>query len=458
MSKKLSNIKNKKWLLSLLFIFALSLVGWGIHVLIGSFIPFWLLLGFSVIYSIEKWLSYPTIRHKIAGRIYRLILNLSVLALLGLLIWSGVLLFTQQFMQSPLIGSLLFLLELAVFIWLCRVVSKNSWRQPSMKLTVISLICLFLIFSFAGVQPMAGYKDAAIDKIRMIWPERPELLTVILVLVAIALVALLVDAIRRRGSSFSIRRRGNSFSTKKAFLILLVIVCIAVVIWTAYLLFTKQTDPIMGGIILAVDIGVLFWNISVLRAYRTGSGTVVAVFLIVALIAMTVSAFAGVEPFAGLKDKVIDSFSVLTTRYDVEISSGQSRVVDDWKISLDGGGWKGGTLTVRLTITNLGPRRYFGVASLEPGPELVAIDSTGKVVEPSLPKYSLEDLARAFRNGETLQFSPPYTQEFYPNQSWSGTLKFELSPYSGRTGLYMTITEYFQASNHFLFDLGEPKK
>lgn len=200
MAKKLSNTKNWKWLLSLLFVFALSLAGWGIKVLIGSLIPLWLLLGFSVIHSIEKWLSFPTIRYKTVGRIYRLILNLSVLSLLGLLAWSGVLLFTQQFMQSPLIGSLLFVFELAIFIWLCRVVSKNSWRQPSLKLTIFSLICLFLIFSFAGVQPITDYKNVAIDKMRMIWPEHPTPLTVILVLVAIGLIVLLVDAIRRRRS------------------------------------------------------------------------------------------------------------------------------------------------------------------------------------------------------------------------------------------------------------------
>jgi hypothetical protein len=204
MLKKFSNIKNKKWLLSLLFVCVLSVAGWGIHVLIGSFIPFWLLLGFSVIYSIEKWLNYPTIRYKTVGMIYRLILNLSLLSLLGLLSWSGVLLFTQQFMQSPLVGSLLFVLELAVFIWLCRVVSKNSWRQPSMKLTVFSLICLFLIFSFAGVQPMTDYKNVAIDKIRMIWPEHPTPLTVILILVAIGFIVLLVDTIRRKRSPLRI--------------------------------------------------------------------------------------------------------------------------------------------------------------------------------------------------------------------------------------------------------------
>jgi len=34
-----------------------------------------------------------------------------------------------------------------------------------MKLVAISLICLFLIFAFAGVQPMADYKDVAIGGI-----------------------------------------------------------------------------------------------------------------------------------------------------------------------------------------------------------------------------------------------------------------------------------------------------
>jgi len=166
-SKPLSHIGNGRWLRSLLFVFALSLVGLGISVRIGSFIPVWLLLGFSVIYSIEKWLGYYVYaqKYKIVGKIYRLILNLSVLSLIGLIIWSAVSLFAQQFTRSPLIGSFLFLAELIAFIWLCRVISRNSWRQPSMKLTVFCLICLFLIFSFAGVQPMAHYKDVAIAKI-----------------------------------------------------------------------------------------------------------------------------------------------------------------------------------------------------------------------------------------------------------------------------------------------------
>lgn len=244
---------------------------------------------------------------------------------------------------------------------------------------------------------------------------------------------------------------------KKAFLILLVIVCLAVAGWNAYLLFTDQIDPVTGWIILAVSIGVLFWNISVLRAYRIRGGTVVAVFLIVALIAMTVSAFAGIEPFAGLKNKVIDSFAGLTTRYDVEILPGQVKVVDDWNISLDGGGWKGSTLTAKLTITNLGPRRNFGggtwyegiyTGDPDSGPELVAIDSTNKLVEPWMPESTtIWEI-----------HYPPYTKEFYPNESWTGSLKFEMSSYSGRTGLYMMTVRYQHEYHYFLFDLGEPKR
>jgi len=151
------------WLKALLLIFALSIVGLGISIAVGSFIPFWLLLGFSIFYSIEKWFYYLTRRHKGLGKLYRLLLNLSILSLLGLLIWSGVKLFSQQLVQSPLVGSLIFLAEFVLFIWMWRVVAKNSWRWPSMKLTVFSVICVFLVLAFAGASPFSGYKDSFIN-------------------------------------------------------------------------------------------------------------------------------------------------------------------------------------------------------------------------------------------------------------------------------------------------------
>ncbi len=144
---------------------ALSIAGIAASMFVGNFIPFCLLLGFSVFYCVERWSGHYTWEHKNVGRVYRLVLNLSLLSLLGLLVWSGVMLFNQRFMHSPLTGSLMFVFELAVFIWLCRVVSKNSRRQPSMILTVVSIIGLFLIFSFAGVQPLVAYKDSAFNSI-----------------------------------------------------------------------------------------------------------------------------------------------------------------------------------------------------------------------------------------------------------------------------------------------------
>jgi len=101
-----------------------------------------------------------------------------------------------------------------------------------------------------------------------------------------------------------------------------------------------------------------------------------------------------------------------------------------------------------LTITNLGPRRNFGYAGFDVGPQIVAIDSTSKLVEPWVPEPD-------FSKGELFHL-PPYTKEYYPNESWSGTLKFEMSPYSGETKLYMT--RYYHARKYFLFNLGKPRE
>lgn len=169
-----SRHKISTWLVASLLIFALLTIGLGISMLIRTFIPFWVLLGFSIVFSVEKWFKSP-VRNRVIGRLYRLTLNLSILSLFGYLIWSGANLFSHKVVYSPLIGSLLFIFGFAFFIYMWRVVAKNSWRWPSMKLTVFSLICLFLVFSFAGVQPMANYKNKVVDSVTSIvgkWQER----------------------------------------------------------------------------------------------------------------------------------------------------------------------------------------------------------------------------------------------------------------------------------------------
>ncbi len=171
--KKTANYRIPNWLIALLFIFALSIIGLGISVFVGVFVPFWILLIFSLIYSIEKWFYYRIRKHKSIGKLYRLFLNISILYVLGLIIWSGIKLFSQQFIYSPLAGSLIFLAELVLFVWMWRVVSKNSWRWPSMKLTIFSLICLFVIFALAGVNPFSDYKTSLITRYTA-WIENIE--------------------------------------------------------------------------------------------------------------------------------------------------------------------------------------------------------------------------------------------------------------------------------------------
>ena len=171
--KKISNYKIRNWLKAALFVFTLSITGLVVSIFIGSFLPLWLLFGFSFIFIIEKWFYYFTRKYKALGKLYRLLLNLSILSLLGLIIWTGIKLFSQEFIHGQLIGSLVFLAEFVFFVWLWRVVSKNSWRWPSMKLTIFSILCIVIIFAFAGVKPFADYKTSLITRYTA-WTEEME--------------------------------------------------------------------------------------------------------------------------------------------------------------------------------------------------------------------------------------------------------------------------------------------
>lgn len=160
------------WANAILLIAGLSFIGYIISASIGVYIPFWILLGFSIIYSVERWFYYPTKKHRTVGKLYRLFLNLSLLLALGVVIWTGIKLFSREFVYSPLIGSLIFIGELVFFFWLWKIVAKNSWRWPSMKLTVFSLMVIAIIFAYAGVQPVAYYKDQAINNWNTYWAEQ----------------------------------------------------------------------------------------------------------------------------------------------------------------------------------------------------------------------------------------------------------------------------------------------
>ena len=99
---------------------------------------------------------------------YRLFLNLLLLSTFGFLAWFGIKLFGEHAFDA-VIGSVVFILSFVFFIWLWRHTKRNRWRSPGMKLTVVCLIALFVVTAFAGVQPMAGYKNETFSRITTAW-------------------------------------------------------------------------------------------------------------------------------------------------------------------------------------------------------------------------------------------------------------------------------------------------
>lgn len=100
------------------------------------------------------------------------------------------------------------------------------------------------------------------------------------------------------------------FSLRKLLLNILVLVCIAVPIWTAYQMFGSHSLSLTyGGIILAVDIGVLIWNITVLRHYRYSAPNFWLTTLVI-VGCLVILSFAGVQPFEGYKDSAVDWASI----------------------------------------------------------------------------------------------------------------------------------------------------
>jgi len=113
-------------------------------------------------WSNQKWKS----RKQVSGTyvswlhmdLYKILLNLLFFGLLILMIWSGVRLFSGQFF-SPLMGSSIFLGEITGFVFLSASIKKNSWRSPSLFLTFLALLIIFVVLSFAGVRPMSDWKN-----------------------------------------------------------------------------------------------------------------------------------------------------------------------------------------------------------------------------------------------------------------------------------------------------------
>ena len=107
------------------------------------------------------------------------------------------------------------------------------------------------------------------------------------------------EALERYGSN---RTR---FSWAKLFLFVLSFACDIAVLWTIILLVTGRISHIPGIILLVVAVGCSLSGKSLWRRPMVGAGAVVVMFIVVVLLATTLCAFSGIEPFATAKDYLI---------------------------------------------------------------------------------------------------------------------------------------------------------
>ncbi len=99
-------------------------------------------------------------------RIGKLSLNLLVIAGLGEVARRSYLLFTHQ--ADTTLGTVVLLLEVGFLIWIISVLRSPKYKRirPSFKLVTFSLLAIALICAFAGIEPLATYKDTSLDYVR----------------------------------------------------------------------------------------------------------------------------------------------------------------------------------------------------------------------------------------------------------------------------------------------------
>ncbi|TSA58198.1 hypothetical protein D4R42_00170 [bacterium] len=97
----------------------------------------------------------------------KLLLALALPACLVAAAWTGyVLFYTHQ--TDPVLGALVFVAEVGLSIWMMYLLRSPRYRRgtPSFKLVLFSLMGITLVCAFAGIEPLALYKDTALDYAR----------------------------------------------------------------------------------------------------------------------------------------------------------------------------------------------------------------------------------------------------------------------------------------------------
>lgn len=90
----------------------------------------------------------------------KLLLNIAIIAVEVLVIYSGYMLFTHKW--EPIQGVLLFLGIIALLYFSLKMANRRGfhWHGPSLAKTTLVILAITVICTFAGVEPMATYKNS----------------------------------------------------------------------------------------------------------------------------------------------------------------------------------------------------------------------------------------------------------------------------------------------------------
>ncbi len=96
---------------------------------------------------------------------------------------------------------------------------------------------------------------------------------------------------------------------KGAVLAVIFAACMAVAGWTGYLAYGPAMGFAAGAAILAADVAVLAWAMSLIRQHQASAFKLTILSSLVVLIILTLTAYSGIEPFSGAKDWIASGLS-----------------------------------------------------------------------------------------------------------------------------------------------------
>lgn len=114
-----------------------------------------------------------------------------------------------------------------------------------------------------------------------------------------------------RFKNFFKKLKWRRFSLWDIFLIILIAVGVAVIIYTANRILDHKVNTILGTVMIVVSSIILLWDVFVIasRQKRVKPKRVILTLLAFALIVSVTLTFAGIAPFSTAKDKIMSFFS-----------------------------------------------------------------------------------------------------------------------------------------------------